>query len=264
MEDTKKLIEKYKRELMELSKTAPRPEPREQPSETASEEPPKSPKVIGYVTEESGEFPEVFDRFIAEAVENNDIDVLPAEAEADENAFPDDTFDVQDAPPAASDREMMQGTGESISNFSVPEYSTMEEFEANNTGGGMLEFRVFTAREALPVEGAQIIVTVRINGEAHEMYKAVTDSSGETQMHTLPTPSKELSQNAENRIQPFSLYDASVEKEGFTKVILRDIPMFDGVRSIQRVAMIPEAENADGSSPSEEIIDETTEVPNAK
>ncbi len=299
MDDTKKLIEKYKRELMELSRTAPKPTPE-------APEPAKTPKIIGYVTEESSEFPAVFDRYITEAVENNDIETISAEApEAAETAGKtnnkatdiieinespqgsnnaENGMDVENEPDSvvefaeelaaegerpsdrpmargsaevdrSSDRPMVRGTGETISNFPVASYENMAEFEARNTGGGMLEFRVFTAREALPVEGARITVSVRIDGSDHVLYTAMTDQSGETAMTVLPAPSKELSQNSENRVQPFSLYDATVEKDDFTKVLLRDIPIFDGVRSIQRVAMIPE-ENANAA-------EEITEVPNA-
>ncbi len=338
MEDTKKLIEKYKRELMELSKAAPRPAESSQethgahgtqgvhessvsseatetfPSPEAPEtadmpaapetssapeataETPKAPKIIGYVTEESGEFPAVFDRFITEAVENNDIETIrtapsdtndetdaelteeipdvPADETTDNapsTAPPtvppteqtaDDMSEAPDnAPAAASDfdamNDMAQGTGESISDFPVSEYATVEEFEAGNRGGGSLEFRVFTAREAMPIENASIVVSARINGDDREMFSARTNSSGETDAKTLPAPLKSLSQNSENTVQPFSLYDASVEKEGYIRVVLRDIPIFDGIRSIQSVAMIPEFQ-------SENNTEDITEVNDAK
>lgn len=286
MDDTKKLIEKYKRELMELSKSAAKPAKPTKPTQAApaAEAPAaKSPKVIGYVSEESGEFPAVFDRIIAEAVEKNeveigrrdspegypDIDSAPAE---DKVAFSagreprESEIDVRESENAVVQKDpesmgrpednMNQGTGETISTFPVSTYSTYEEFEAANTGGGSLVFMVFTAREALPVKGAAITVTTRIDGEPHEMFKAVTNQSGETEAMTLPAPSKELSQDFDNEIQPFSLYDATVSRDGFTKVILRDIPVFDGVRSIQRVAMIPEDREI-GS-------DENSEVQNAE
>lgn len=291
MDDTKTLIEKYKRELMELGKTAAKPAP--VPAPPVSEEKPaaKSPKVIGYVSEESGnfeKFPAVFDRIIAEAVENNEVEKIETERRVSPEGYPDidsasaedkSAFDegreLRDAPtdaenapvgapensdPESMDRpedDMNQGTGETISNFPVSAYSTYEEFEAANTGGGSLVFMVFTASEALPVAGAAITVSTRIDGEQHEMFKAVTNQSGETEAMTLPAPSKELSQDFDNDIQPFSLYDATVSRNGFTKVILRDIPVFDGVRSIQRVAMIPEGEP---SKPDED----TSEVRNAK
>lgn len=269
MDDTKKLIEKYKRELMELSKTAPQAS---EPAPPAAAPRAKTPKVIGYVSEDSGDFPAVFDRMIAEAVENNEAEIdrieigrrdsLEGYPDIDSEPDSDNSDDADNSDNGARpEDDMNQGTGETITNFPVSNYSTYEEFEAANTGGGALEFMVFTASEALPVAGAAITVTTRIDGESHEMFKAVTNQSGETEPQTLPAPSKELSQHSDNAVQPFSLYDATVTRDGFTRVLLRDIPIFDGVRSIQRVAMIPDnPDNPDNPDKSEEI----TEVQNAK
>lgn len=306
MEDTKKLIEKYKRELMELSRTSPAKAPEQNAAEeidevtsAETEQTGRSPKIIGYVSDDGESFPAVFDKYITEAVESNEIErvnnstddapftfddmddpegnVTTVNDDNDDNNY-DDNDDVIAVPPDLFDKnngnpedgsmaakrdmaqsEMSRGTGEPISNFPVAEYSTEEEFEAKNTGGGMLEFRVFSANQALPVEGAEIVVTTNINGGEQRMFRTMTNNSGETETFTLPAPSKELSQNSANKIQPFSLYNAVVERPGYTKVILRDIPIFDGVLSIQRVAMLPEAED-DGNVSAEEI----TEVPNAK
>lgn len=228
MDDTKSLIEKYKRELMELGKSVKTTPDRE--TNAVVQKAQKKPAVIGYVSEESGEFPAVFDRIIAEVANDaRESDNTVEQKNARESEAPED--------------DMNQGTGETISNFPVSTYSTYEEFEAANTGGGSLSFMVSTASEALPVEGAAVTVSTRIDGEAHEMFGALTNQSGETPARTLPAPSKSLSQDEDNEVQPFALYDAEVSAEGFTRVILRDIPVFDGVRSIQRVALIP-AENS--------------------
>ena len=290
MEDTKKLIEKYKRELMELSKNASPSRPsesspmaspssgnRSEANRTAAsrpteEKPAKTPKVIGYVTEENSDFQSVFDKYITEAVENNEIETVrtedpdylnmpngtdvPDEFNNTQNMpreLPRDSHDNSDRP--NPEDNMDQGTGESIASFPVSEYSTLSEFEAKNNCGGTLQFWVFTASEALPIENASIVVSTRINGRDHEMYSALTNNSGETGAQTLPAPSKELSQSSRNSVQPFALYDASVEKEGYAKVILRDIPIFDGVQSIQRVAMIPELEFTAANSPNEDVTE---------
>lgn len=316
MDDTKKLIEKYKRELMELSKTAPKQEKPSVPlfsaelteaaepietdvSETLSpletEKTPaqteqqhegrtKAPRIIGYVSEESGEFPAVFDKFISEAVENNEIETISAANALDEDNSDNDPLrnffepnsestnssnqegnapnirdnSTKSVSSKALNPEMEHGTGESISNFPVPEYPNLSEFEANNLGSGTLEFRVSSAREALPITGAAVVVTAIINGKNYQMFNDTTNLSGETAPQNLPAPSRSLSQNSENNVQPFSLYDATVEKDGFVRVVLKNIPIFDGVQSIQRVAMVPEGEES--QSPTEEI----TEVPNAE
>lgn len=234
MDDTKSLIEKYKRELMELGKSVKTTPDRE--TNAVVQKAQKKPAVIGYVSEESGEFPAVFDRIIAEVTSD------ARESEDDKINIRESESDVEQKSENAI--EQKNGTGETISNFPVSSFSTYEEFEAANTGGGSLSFMVSTASEALPVEGAAVTVSTRINGAPWEMFGALTNQSGETPARTLPAPSKSLSQDEDNEVQPFSLYDATVSAEGFTTVILRDIPVFDGVRSIQRVALIP----ADNSS----------------
>ena len=138
MEDTKSLIEKYKRELMELGKSAPKPAPE-----------PKKPQVIGYVSEESGEFPAVFDRIIAEAVANSDRrdsaegypdidspedDIAFSEGRDSRDTSPDASTNAMENAPnnmngaenngARPEDDMNQGTGETISNFPVSTYST--------------------------------------------------------------------------------------------------------------------------------------------
>lgn len=418
MDDTKKLIEKYKRELMELSRRSSRPpapfgepavsvvpvvddEPEEiseavvvtQPADTAEEaaeavisisepavetasepvsEPERKPKIIGYVSEESGEFPAVYDRFLSEIIENDesidpcDIDENttadppeppdspepePPAAAPEVSASPEpkkDVLDISDVlftPPgrrkiqstqqvreditaqsdpaenypaenvsgitdnsAATPRPdfadvqsvseeraetladqpisgtavgeqltgrsfedesypqnpenppdsiMRQGSGAEPIDYPEPVYDSYEDFVRRNIGRGTMLFRVYTAREALPIMGARCVISKKIGGETRELCALITDSSGQTRAETLPAPSKELSQSFENSIQPFSLYDATVTKNGYADVELRDIPVFDGVQSIQRVAMVPVA-------PGEDTVERITEVENAR
>ncbi|GEM_PF-266059 len=394
MEDTKKLIEKYKRELMELNRRSQKPAtvrsrveervpvvdreadtaaPVSEPAEAAVEttevsEPERKPTVIGYVNEESGEFPAVYDRFLAEIVDNdeslnpNDIVEHPKEEKCDEpvtvsgpeppseNSAPTadnevvglsdvlftlpkhskvpstqqvrediteqsdpadnnpeenvsgvtdnsptaprpDLADVQSVsaekaetladqpisgtskdeqltgrsfedesypqnPDAPSGSVMRQGSGAEPINYPEPVYDDYDDFVRRNIGRGTILFRVYTAREALPIAGARCVVTKKIGGETRELHVLTTDSSGQTRTETLPAPSRELSQSFENNIQPFALYDATVTRKDFADVVLRDIPVFDGVQSIQRVAMVPVAEKNNAA-------EEITEVDNA-
>ena len=392
MEDTKKLIEKYKRELMELSRRSAKPAaPRNEPAvrvvpdepdeqeesvtvdkvvEEAAANSERRPMVIGYVNEESGEFPEVYDRFLAEIVENDESlqpeDIVeqtddteeperaeelpepPAESVVDDNAVENDVIEVSDVlftppqyteipsteqvreditgqstpegnlpadnasgvtdnsptaprpdladvssvskeraerlndqpisgtdkdeqltgrsfedesypqnPENSSDSIMRQGSGAEPIKYPEPVYDDYDDFVKRNIGRGTMLFRVYTAQEALPIMGARCVISKKIGGEMRELCALITDNSGQTRAETLPAPSKELSQSYENNVQPFALYDATVTKKDYADVILRDIPVFDGVQSIQRVAMVPAVS---GSEPSEEI----TEVDNAR
>jgi len=405
MDDTKKLIEKYKRELMELSRRSAKPAPvksriekspvpvvpddpvpetaaeampetdTEAMSEATAEEaatPERKPKIIGYVSEESGEFPAVYDRFLAEIVENdeslhpgdivetseeteetaeppvssdrnnnvnnnsinnddNDSDILnnsdviftppqyteipstqqvrediteqsePSDNRPEENvsgttdnssASPRPDFtDVQSVseekaetladqpisgtsedeqltgrsfedesypqnPEASPDSIMRQGSGTEPINYPESVYDDYDDFVRQNIGRGSMVFRVYTAREALPVMGARCVISKTINGKVHEIYSLVTDNSGQTRVEMLPAPSRELSQSFDNSVQPFALYDATVTKKNYADVELRNIPVFDGEQSVQRVNMVPAAPDSD-------TAEEITEVDNA-
>lgn len=360
MDDTKKLIEKYKRELMELSRRSAKPAPMQsekltvravtvvpdEPEETAAPEPAaeRKPQIIGYVNEESGEFPAVYDRFLAEIVDNDESiqpedivedvedDIIdasnvlftppqytdipsteqvrediteqsdpsenyPAEGVsgvtdnspttplpefADTASVPaDETGRLTDQPisgtsedeqltgrsfedesypnnPEASPAGMgRQGSGAQPIDYPEPIYESYDDFMRKNVGRGTILFRVYTAREALPIAGARCVISKKIGSETRELCALITDNSGQTRTETLPAPSKALSQSFESNVQPFALYDATVNKDGFAEVILRDIPVFDGVQSIQRVSMIP-AESESG------VTEEITEVDNAR
>lgn len=396
MEDTKKLIEKYKRELMELSRRSARPAPvrsrveeppvpvvddeteqtvpvskpaaktTQAPDTSAAE---KKPAVIGYVQEGCGDFPEVYDKFLAEIVDNDEslhpddiveeieetqdiaepVSEPPAEAaEKDaadevvglsdvlfslpkhtripstqqvrkditeqsvpENNNPEenasgvtdnsaaaprpDLADVQSVseekaetladqpisgtnegeqltgrsfedesypqnPDNPPDSIMRQGSGAEPINYPEPVYDDYDDFVRRNIGRGTMLFRVYTAQEALPIMGARCVISKKIGGEMRELCSLITDSSGQTRAETLPAPSRELSQSYENNVQPFALYDATITKKDYADVILRDIPVFDGVQSIQRVAMVPAApESGEGR-----VTEEITEVDNAR
>lgn len=135
-----------------------------------------------------------------------------------------------------------EGSQTEPGNFPEPVYADFADFESKNTGRGTMSFRVYTAREALPVIGAKIIITKEIGGEMHTFSTLTTDMSGQTAPITLPAPEKNLSLDSGNKIQPFSLYDAVVAKNGFAAIRYTGIPVFDGVNSVQRAAMVPTEE----------------------
>lgn len=142
------------------------------------------------------------------------------------------------SPVPASNISMERGSGAQPVEYPEENFSSYEDFKKANTGQGSLMFKVYTGREAIVIEGAECVITKTVNGVVHTIAKQITNSSGQTAPQALPAPPKELSQQAENTIQPFALYDASVTKPGFIRVVLKDIPIFDGVQSVQNVFMI--------------------------
>ncbi len=124
-----------------------------------------------------------------------------------------------------------------------PDYSSIEEFNNNNTRRGSLRFRVYTARGALPVPNASIQITKNIGDRTHIFYNLKTDISGAAPTVYLPAPYAELSQNPENTIQPYSLYEAFIKADGYGDIYISNIPIFEGIQSDQNVAMVPSSPN---------------------
>lgn len=143
-----------------------------------------------------------------------------------------------------------------------PEYADLDEFLRANPRQGTLRFRAYTARNALPVKGARVVVSKVIGGSRHTFYDLLTDPSGQTPELEMPAPSVELSQTPSVKVQPFSLYDADITAEGYIPVAVRSLPVFEGILSVQRLALVPSA----GTDETETITEsepDLTEAPNA-
>lgn len=273
MEDTKKLIEKYKRELVELSRSR------------KSEE--RQPQIIGYTDSplyELGKNPSPVQPDVVSSEEPSVTQPEPREEaspqpphhhegdvsepdftapETDEREFtpsqpisedavtvPPDTQpqltpnETDDATQTTTDSEEGGSQNKPI-DYPQPDYDSYDDFKAANTGVATLMFRISAAQDSLPIENAKCVITKTINGIIHEIDVLYTDESGKTEKRSLPAPSRSLSQEYDNTVQPFALYDATVTRKGFADVVLTDIPVFDGVLSVQRVSLLPAAYDGD-------------------
>ena len=187
--------------------------------------------------------PEVAERLPEQPVSGRDVnEQLTGRSFEDESIQPADRGDI-------ASKGSKQGSGQQPVIYNEREYESYEDFESTNRQRGSIIFRVYTARGALPIKGAECTVTKKIAGEPYVIFTQFTDESGATPTMPLPAPSRSLSQSPENIIMPYALYDATVKAEGYSTVELSSIPIFDGVTSIQRVAMIPSnsgSDNTDG------------------
>ena len=287
MDDMKQLIEKYKRELMEYSRSseaAPKeklefpemtyedPEaavepikdiqPTEYiiPSEDSAqkEREQREPQIIGTVND--GDLLNSFGNMFAELYEKSEsaneddvegvstvtpeeaerLDDVPQSGESEDEKLGKRDFSedqTQENPP--EDIKPLEQAGEQAVIPTEQEYVSLQEYTDVNSRRGSLRFRTYTARGALPVAGAKVVVFKIIGGKKHVFYSLTTDSSGLTQVMSLPAPPKELSETPDSKIQPYALYDAEVTAAGYNDVLIRDLPVFEGVLSLQKVALVP-------------------------
>lgn len=107
---------------------------------------------------------------------------------------------------------------------------------------GQLEIRATKANGALPVKDA----IVRIKGAEEEnrfiVYSVLTDIDGNTASISLPTPSASISKDAGGEDIGYSIYDIEISKDGYYPKVIRSVPIFPGIKSIQPINMIPLSE----------------------
>ena len=103
---------------------------------------------------------------------------------------------------------------------------------------GILIVQVYTADQALPIEGANVLVTKTTDG-GEELVKVMqTNRSGKTEPLALSAPpaSNSLTPDGGTR---YSIYNIRVDYPGFYTMENLDVPIFGGQTAIQPIALIP-------------------------
>ena len=133
---------------------------------------------------------------------------------------------------------------------------------------GFLEVDVKTANGALPVEGASVNIysylpEAKKAKDENLIYSLLTDKNGKTTRVALNAKDKALSMTPGNE-SPFTVYTIAVSKDGFYNNSYLNVPVFQGITSLQPVELIPLLEYA---SPTDDLPSSTvrfSETPNTK
>ena len=165
--------------------------------------------------------------------------------EVDEDMF---RFGDRMSPSSQGDTVNQSDTMSQTSGDIVNQSDNMSQFM------GGLEVAARTASEALPVEGALVIVTSPDGDGGRFEQVALTDRSGLARIFNLPAANPENSQTFEG-VDKYFLYSVSISKPGFYDMESRDVPLFGGVVSRQEFALVPLPEGL----PNELIENENTE-----
>ncbi|MGN0567317.1 MAG: hypothetical protein ACI4JR_01865, partial [Acutalibacteraceae bacterium] len=100
------------------------------------------------------------------------------------------------------------------------------------------------------VGNSRVVVCKKLNGENYCIYDRMTDASGIVDNLELPAPDKNLSMSPErNGMIPYATYDVYVEHPNFVKTFFENVPIFDGITSIQSVDMVPTVNSGTEPSP---------------
>nr|WP_317412904.1 hypothetical protein [uncultured Solibaculum sp.] len=119
---------------------------------------------------------------------------------------------------------------------------------SQETGTGYLRIEVTTARQAVPVEGAYVVVRQMGDGDVNLERVMRTDSEGKTATISLPTVPASLSMHP-GTPHPYTEYSVQVDMPGYISVRDFNIPIYDGIVAIQPVELSPLPEgDTDGAT----------------
>ncbi len=87
------------------------------------------------------------------------------------------------------------------------------------------------SRGLFPVEAAEVEV---YSTDGRRLVSTVTDMSGRTEIISLPAASKTLS-SAPGGVDPTAFYDVFVEAQGFVPTRVKNVKIYEGVTSLQKL-----------------------------
>lgn len=151
---------------------------------------------------------------------------------------------AEDNPDAAEDPAAYENNGVERVETDNEEFDrtismTYEEFLAANPKSGMLRVQVFAGNRSVPVENVRVAVSKQFTDGLHEFYVVYTNQSGIADDMILPAPDRQLSQQPGDCC-PYADYQVTTSKNGFQTMVYMDVPVYDGIKSIQPARMIPE------------------------
>ena len=107
-------------------------------------------------------------------------------------------------------------------------------FLSQNPSFGTLIFQVTGGQGAFPIPNAKINIMKQLSDRLSLSITLLTDESGRTEPISLPAPDRKLSQSPNNGIA-YAVYQAEVPADGYIPTEIRDLPVFDGITTIQPV-----------------------------
>lgn len=131
---------------------------------------------------------------------------------------------------------------------------------------GFLIVQTLTANGALPVENALVYVyeySDDTGARGNAVYTQKTDQSGKTDKLALGTVDRELSLSPDAK-KPYTSYFVTVSADGYYDSEKINVPVFQGITSIQQVNLIPLSEFSDPYDSSPDPLGRFTRIPDSR
>lgn len=128
----------------------------------------------------------------------------------------------------------------------IKDLKTYKEFMNDNVKTGRLRVQAYASAQVFPIQNAKVTVEKEFSDGTFVFADEYTDIDGVAQNINLPTKSKELSLSPEYPI-PYSTYTIKVNHPQFETTTFLNVPIFEGIESLQPVAMLPLSNRTDSS-----------------
>lgn len=115
----------------------------------------------------------------------------------------------------------------------------IQKFLKNNPKEGTLKIQAFTAQGAIPISGATVKVSRIIGDSPYVFYNVTTDEDGLASGMTLPAPPGSLSESPNSSADSWTGYDIEVSHPDYPTQYFSNIPIFEGIETIQPVNFLP-------------------------
>lgn len=115
--------------------------------------------------------------------------------------------------------------------------SPIQSTDDTNGGTAYLTVKVRTASNAIPIEGASVIVRESEN-EGEVLYSLVTDRDGATSQMSFSVPPKANSEIPLDSGQ-YGTVNIEVSYPGYYPMFYSAVPIFDTILAVQTVDLIP-------------------------
>ncbi|MEG2291541.1 MAG: peptidoglycan-binding protein [Clostridium sp.] len=108
---------------------------------------------------------------------------------------------------------------------------------------GKLKFQLFIGNHLAPVRAAEIIIIDTETGIPIIDGPLNLDENGTSSDINLYTYDKSLSETPNTTTTPYKTYNAIIISEDFKNVVVENIPIFEGLTSLQEISMLPKGKS---------------------
>lgn len=112
----------------------------------------------------------------------------------------------------------------------------LSRFLEDTPQAGVLKVSATTGRGLVPIEDARVYITKMLDGDRVIFFKGLTDESGAVNDIVLPAPPRTISLDKSGGV-PYSTYDIKIEHPLYESMYIYNVPIFEGIKSIQNVNM---------------------------